>query len=155
MKTKTLAATLAAVATCAAPVATQAQEQGPPTIDPTAKATFVGKIVSKGATAKLKVRYTCSNGQGLWISAKQSRTGRRDARLSREGSSRTAASWLHSHRNAITCDGQQHTTSFAIDKVEPGSKGRLRRGTAYVQFCVTAGESLTYSKNAWVKVRRA
>ena len=154
--TKSLAATaIAALATCTATVAAQAQEQGPPTIDPTAKASFVGKIVSQGATAKLKVRSTCSHGSALWISAKQSRSGRRDARLTQEGSSQIAASWLHSHRNANTCDGTQRTTSFTIDKVEPGSKGRMRRRTAYVLFCVTAGETLTYSKNAWDKVRRA
>ena len=154
MKTRTLAATVAALATCAAPVAAQAQE---PTkaIDPTAKATFVGKIKSKGGTAKLRVRYTCSTGQTLWISAKQTRDGRRDARLTEHGSSAIAASWLQSHRNPIVCDGTRRTTSFTMDEVEPGSKGRLRRGTAYVQFCVTAEDALTYSKNAWVKVRRA
>ena len=62
--------------------------------------------------------------------------------------------WLQSHRNPFTCDGAFHTASFSIDKVEKGSKGRLKKGRAYIQFCVTQGEeTLLLSKSGWVPVR--
>ena len=54
-----------------------------------------------------------------------------------------AKAWFQSHRNPITCDGTSRTAVFTLDKVEPGSKGRLKakgkrnRGRAYIQFCVT------------------
>ena len=42
---------------------------------------------------------------------------------------------------------------MSIDKVEPGSKGTLKTGVAYVQFCVTKGQqALILSKSGWVKV---
>jgi hypothetical protein len=38
--------------------------------------------------------------------------------------------------------------------VEKGSKGRLKKGRAYIQFCVTQGEqTLLLSKSGWVRVR--
>ena len=70
-----------------------------------------------------------------------------------------AASWWQSHRNYFICDGHKHKNKFYIDRFEPGSKGTLIRGKAWVQFCVTvpgptpdAGE-LTVVKTGWVKVR--
>jgi len=42
-----------------------------------------------------------------------------------------------------------------IDMVEPGSKGKLKKGRAWVQFCVTQGEeTLILSKSGRVKVKR-
>ena len=114
----------------------------------------------------LKVTYQCSGGNTLWISAKQLANGRRSSLLTKEGSSRAAKAWFQSHRNPITCDGKSQTAVFTLDKVEPGSKGRLKakgkrnRGRAYIQFCVTqppAAEGqegeLTLSKSGWVTVR--
>jgi hypothetical protein len=149
MRTKHLcAAVVGALATAVAPVAAGAQQGS----DPTAKAQFLGKISKKAGKAQLRVRYTCSEGDALWVSAKQSRSGRRDARLTKEGSSRVAAAWLQSHRNRFTCDGAAHTATFTVDKQEKGSKGRLRKGRAWVQFCVTKGEGLALSKTGWVAV---
>jgi hypothetical protein len=144
-----VAATVAALTVGALPGAAGAQEP----IDPNAEATFLGSIDARPASAKLRVRYTCAAGEGLWVSAKQSRSGRRDRRLTREGSSEVAASWLQSHRNRFVCDGTSHTATFTIDKVERGSKGRLRRGRAWVQFCVTTEQGLVLSKAGWVRVR--
>ena len=71
----------------------------------------------------------------LWISAKQLANGKKSAKLTKEGSSQIAKTWLQSHRNPITCDGK-----------------------AYIQFCVTIpGEGdegeLTLSKSGFVSVR--
>jgi prolyl-tRNA synthetase len=38
-------------------------------------------------------------------------------------------------------------------KVEQGSKGTLKKGWAWLQFCVTEGDNLTVSVSGWVKVR--
>lgn len=92
-------------------------------------------------------------GQTLWVSAKQSASGRKDRRLAKEGSSKVASAWWQSHRNAFVCDTQPHTARFSIDKVEKGSKGKLKDGTAWVQFCVTNGDDLVLSGSHWVKVR--
>ena len=151
MKSTHLLPLLAAtVAAGALPISAQAQQ----TSDPAAKAAFVGKIKPTKNKATLTVTYNCDHGETLWISAKQSASGKKDARLSKEGSSKTAKSWWQSHRNKVTCDGAKHTASFTIDKVEPGSKGKLKKGVAFVQFCVTAGEKdLVLSSSGWVTVR--
>jgi hypothetical protein len=155
---------VAAVALAAAVPAVAHAQAG---TDPTASATFKSKLVRVDrSTAVLKVTYQCSRGTTLWISAKQLANGRRSSILTKEGSSRVARAWFQSHRNPITCDGKSHTGVFALDKVEPGSKGRLKakgahnRGMAYIQFCVTVppttqnGEGeLVLSKSGWVKVR--
>jgi hypothetical protein len=135
--------------------------------DPNASATFKSKLVRVDhSTAVLKVTYQCSHGDTLWVSAKQLANGKRAAALTKEGSSKAARAWLQSHRNPITCDGSSHTAVFTLDKVEPGSKGRLKAkghknaGKAYIQFCVTTtpadpsqeGE-LTLSESGWVSVR--
>jgi hypothetical protein len=162
MKLKhTLPGAVIALAVVAAPVA---QAQG---TDPNALAKFRSKLVRVDrSTAVLKVTYQCSHGDTLWISAKQLANGKRRAVLTKEGSSKAAKTWLQSHRNPIVCDGARHTGVFTLDKVEPGSKGRLKAkgrhnaGKAYIQFCVTVtpadpsqeGE-LVLSKSGWVSVR--
>jgi hypothetical protein len=93
-----------------------------------------------GTTATLRVRYRCNAGDHLWVSVKESATGKKDWALRREGSSELAATWLQSHRNTWTCDGTKRTETFNVDAVEPGSKGALVHGRAYVQFCLTQGE---------------
>jgi hypothetical protein len=155
----------AAALALAAVVAPVAHAQGG--TDPNAAATFRSKLVRVDrSTAVLKVTYRCSHGTTLWISAKQLANGKRSAVLAKEGSSKVAKTWLQSHRNPITCDGTDQTAVFTLDKVEPGSKGRLKAhgrhnaGKAYIQFCVTMppadpsqeGE-LVLSKSGWVSVR--
>jgi hypothetical protein len=144
-----LGVAVAAGAIALAPVAALAEGS-----DPHGKATFLGAIHSSGAKATLKVRYQCAEGQALWVSAKQSQSGKADKRLVKEGSSKVAAGWLESHRNHFTCNGKAHTATFSIDTVEKGSKGTLKPGRAWVQFCVTKGqEDLILSKSGWVAVR--
>ena len=125
--------------------------------DPNATATFQGQIERHGDHATLRVRYTCASGNHLWVSAKQVASGKKDARLAAEGSSQIASAWWQSHRNAFTCDGKSHTDTFTIDTVEPGSKGALKKGHAWVQFCVTDGasgpEGLILSATKFVHVK--
>jgi hypothetical protein len=155
---------VAAIALTAAGVATAQAQTG---TDPTASAKFQSKLVRVDkSTAVLKVTYQCSRGDTLWISAKQLANGKRSSVLTKEGSSKAAKTWLQSHRNPITCDGKSQTAVFTLDKVEPGSKGRLKAkgkknaGKAYIQFCVTSAPpapgqegELTLSKSGWVSVR--
>ncbi len=75
----------------------------------------------------------------------------------KEGSSRGSAAWWDSHRNGISCNGAFHTKTFSLDHVEKGTKGQLKPGTAWVQFCVTKGHTqkdtvLTLSTSGWVHV---
>ena len=124
--------------------------------DPNGKATFDGPIKTKGKTATLKVTYRCASGEALWVSAKQVKSTKKDSALKKEGSSKTAKAWLESHRNKFVCDGKSQTATFSIDTVEKGSKGKLKPGYAWVQFCVTKGEQdLILSESGWVKVKKA
>src|SRR4051794_25718136 len=127
--------------------------------DPAARASFAGPIKVAGTKATLTVRYRCSpvSAAHLWVSAKETKSGASAAKLSKEGSSRTASAWWDSHRNGISCDGAFHTASFTIDKVEKGKKGMLSPGTAWVQFCITTGTTeantkLLLSHSDWVHV---
>jgi hypothetical protein len=57
--------------------------------------------------------------------------------------------------SAKQAKSRKKTAKFTIDKVEPGSKGKLKKGRAWVQFCVTQGEeTLILSKSGRVKVKR-
>jgi hypothetical protein len=151
-KTK-FTAVAAALAVAATPVAALAAEQGAPA----KTATPLGSVSVAKKSATLKVRYSCKSGTTLWISLKQSKDGKKDPALKKEGSSKAAAAWWQSHRNKIKCDGQKHTKTFTVDKVEPGSKGKLKSGHAWLQFCVTKGEGesakLTVSVARWVAVK--
>ena len=126
--------------------------------DKTAKATFVGPITVDGTKATLKVRYQCSFGSVLWVSAKETLRGYSATKLMKEGSSRAASAWWDSHRNRIVCNGKPHLKTFTIDKVEKGKKGTLVDGSAWVQFCITKpGKTerdtvLALSKSHWVRV---
>jgi hypothetical protein len=148
MKVKHALAAAAALAVAAVPTAALAQNA-----DPHAKADFLTPIKVNGKKATLKVRYRCASGEALWVSAKQVKSTKKDARLKKGGSSKTASAWWQSHRNRFTCNGKNHTATFSIDKVEKGSKGKLKPGKAWVQFCVTQGQqTLILSKSGWVKV---
>ena len=127
--------------------------------DPTARAGFIGAIQASGAKGALKVRYRCAPAKGvhLWVSAKQTTSGLSATKLMKEGSSRSSGAWWESHRNAIACNSAWHTATFTIDAVEKGSKGTLRPGTAWVQFCITTGTTekntvLLLSQSGWVHV---
>ena len=120
-------------------------------------ATFLSPITVKGKTATLKVRYQCAPAETVWVSAKELASGKAAAKLTKEGSSKAAAGWWESHRNRFTCNNKPQTGTFSIDTVEPGSKGKLVAGSAWVQFCVTKGKTeattkLLLSKSGWVKV---
>jgi hypothetical protein len=152
MKKVLAAVTLAVVVGVVAPALVSAGGLGSH-----AKATFVGSIHVSGKKATLSVRYQCTSGETLWVSAKGMASGATSAKLTKEGSSKTAAAWWESHRNQFTCNGKAHTGTFTIDTVEKGSKGKLVAGKAWVQFCVTTGKTeattkLTLSKSGWVKV---
>jgi hypothetical protein len=149
---RTIAVVGAACALAATPVVATAAEQA--ATPPAKTAHAVGKVSRDSKkTASLKVKYSCKTGSTLWISLKQSKSGKKDPALKKEGSSKAAAAWLQSHRNPITCDGKSHTATFKVDKVEQGSKGKLKAGQAWLQFCVTEGDSLTVSVAKWVPVK--
>ena len=135
-----LAIALEAIAVVAAPVATLAAKTDPEQSDPNATATFHGKIKVGRTKATLKVTYTCNAGSVLWISAKEVSSGKADRALEKESSSKISSAWWQSHRNPVTCDSQPHTATFSMDKKEKGSKGKLKPGKAWVQFCVTNGD---------------
>jgi len=152
--TRTIAGVGAALLVAAAPVAAIAQEQGGQTTPPAKSAKAVSDVTRHGkAKATLKVKYSCKSGSTLWISLKQVKSAKKDKALGKEGSSAASAAWLQSHRNKITCDGTKRTTKFTVDKVEQGSKGTLKKGWAWLQFCVTEGDNLTVSVSGWVKVK--
>jgi hypothetical protein len=143
-------AAAAATALAVAVTPAFAAETGAPA--KTAKPLGSVSVAKKSAT--LKVRYSCKSGDTLWISLKQSKDGKKDPALKKEGSSKAAAAWWQSHRNPIKCDGKRHTKKFTLDKVEDGSKGKLRSGSAWLQFCVTKNEkTLTVSVAKWVSVK--
>jgi hypothetical protein len=152
---RTYAIAVAAVALAAviAPVGALAAQTDPFQTDPNAKADFHGSIKVGRTHATLRVTYNCNAGQVLWISAKEMKNGKANKALSKEGSSKKADAWWQSHRNAIICDGQSHTATFSMDKKEKGSKGKLVKGSAWVQFCVTNGQDLVLSAHDFVKVK--
>ena len=99
--------------------------------------------------AYVTARYVCQGGPGahVWMSAKQAESRLPETWLTAEGSGALAAAWSHSHRNAVTCDGQWHTATFTIDQEEWG-QGELEQGHAWVQFCVipsTGEEDIVWS----------
>jgi hypothetical protein len=117
-------------------------------------------IQKGGQQGLLTVRYSCSAGTHLWVSLKQSRTGALDDNIRGEGSGgrKVAKTWLDTHRETATCDGRRRTAQFYVDQREPGKYGRLRRGVAWLQFCVTTGTTEADTKVTtylpkWVRVR--
>src|SRR4051794_28698073 len=148
---RTTLALAAALAVAVTPVAAVAQEQAPTPPAKTAKPLGKVKRVNR-KSATLKVKYSCKTGTALWVSLKQSKSGKKDKALKGEGSSKAAHSWLQSHAGKVTCDGKKHTATFTVDKKEQG-KGKLKKGKAWLQFCVTNGEELTVSVARWVSVK--
>jgi len=147
-----LAVAVVAIAVVAVPVGALAAKTDPGQTDPNAKADFLGKIKVGRTKATLQVTYSCNAGQTLWISAKEVSSGKADKALEKESSSKISAAWWQSHRNPVTCDSQPHTATFSMDKKEKGSKGALKSGKAWVQFCVTNGDALVLSAHDFVTV---
>jgi hypothetical protein len=90
--------------------------------------------------AYVTARYVCEGGDGahVWVSVKQAQSRGPEQWLTAEGSGERAAgegAWSHSHRNAVSCDGQWHVATFTVDQQEWGA-GELASGQAWVQFCV-------------------
>jgi hypothetical protein len=117
-------------------------------------AAILGPVHVTGNVAEVHVRYSCDVGTHLWVSAKQSANGAIDPDISAEGSGfgGAAAAWWQSHRGSFTCDGKRHVAWFTVDTVEPGSRGELQKGWAWVQFCVTTDEDLDAVQMAWAPV---
>ena len=84
----------------------------------------------------------------------QSADGTHDSRLEGEGSSALSAAWLQNHPSQFTCDGKWHTGTYQVDNFTEYGFGQLKRGVAWVQFCLVADEAgeLILSQNEWVKV---
>jgi hypothetical protein len=125
---------------------------------------FAGVVHDRGDHATLRVKYACAPGTAdhLWFSIKQSANGKKDAAISGPGSGfgGQAPTWFQSHRGYFRCDGKKHTGRFTADLTEPGSRGNLRKGVAWVQFCLTKADApegdpsgLVVIRQQWWKVR--
>ena len=129
---------------------------------PKPSAEILGTVVAKngGSTAEVTARYVCTEPTHLWVSAKQMADGSRDPRLTGEGSSAIADTYLQQHPTTLVCDGRNHVQTFTIDKTEPGfpdpnvlvGKGLLRKGSAWVQFCMISEHAFVYPTR-WAQVR--
>jgi hypothetical protein len=117
-------------------------------------AAILGPVHVRGDVAQVHARYSCDVGTHLWVSVKQSAARDIDPAVSADGSGfgGTAAAWWQSHRGSFTCDGKRHVGWFAVDTIEPGSRGQLRRGWGWVQFCVTTEENLSAIRMQWSRV---
>src|SRR3954451_6299845 len=152
MKRIKLPLAVAAVALAAALPTTAGAS--PKAVTPAANIISHVKTFDGGNAATVKARYVCPEGNHLWVSAKQSADGTQDPRLEGEGSSAFAAGWLPNHPATFTCDGKSHVGGFQVDNFTEYGFGQLRRGVAWVQFCVVseATEQLILSHSEWVKV---
>jgi hypothetical protein len=146
----TVAAVAAMALVGAAPAAAKAPQQSFTFGD----AAVLGPVHVRGDVAKVHVRYSCDVGSHLWVSVKQSATGAIDPAVAQEGAGfgGAASAWWQSHRGSFTCDGKRHVAWFAVDTVEPGSRGQLQRGSGWVQFCVTTDEDLSAVRMQWSRV---
>ena len=145
---------MTAVATAALVAAAPAGAKQTPDSFQAGDADVIGPVHVRGDVAKVKARYSCDEGTHIWVSAKQNSEATIDPEISGEGSGfgGEAAAWWQSHRDTFTCDGKRHTAWFTIDTVEPGSRGELKKGWAWVQFCVTTEEDLDAVKMEWSRV---
>jgi hypothetical protein len=117
-------------------------------------AAVLGPVHVRGEVAEVHARYSCDVGNHIWVSAKQSASSAIDAAISAEGSGfgGAAAAWWQSHQGSFTCDGKRHVAWFEVDIVEPGSRGQLQSGWAWVQFCITTDEGLSAVRMQWARV---
>jgi hypothetical protein len=145
-----------AAAACLVPVSSAVAADTPQPF-----AEIVGPVVMAkgGETATVTARYSCVEDTHLWVSVKQMNSRLRDDNLMAEGSSGYADNWLQQHPQTLICDGVRHLQKFVVDKKEitpwspdPVGKGRLRRGQAWVQFCMTSENGFAYALR-WAEVR--
>ena len=117
-------------------------------------AAVLGPVHVRGDVADVHARYSCDVGNHIWVSVKQSASGDVDPAVAGDGSGfgGVAAVWWQSHRNTFTCDGKRHVAWFTVDTLEPGSRGELQSGSAWVQFCVTNDDDLSAVRMQWSKV---
>src|SRR4051794_26914195 len=117
-------------------------------------AAVLGPVHVRGDVALVHARYSCDVGNHIWVSVKQTESGAVDPAVSAEGSGfgQVASAWWQSHRGSFICDGKRHVAWFEVDTVEPGSRGELRSGSAWVQFCITTEEDLSAIRMQWSKV---
>ena len=117
-------------------------------------ADVLGPVHVRGDVAKVHARYSCDIGTHLWVSVKQSAAANIDPAISAEGSGfgGAASAWWQSHRGSFTCDGKRHVAWFTVDTVEPGSRGKLRKGWGWVQFCITTDDDLSAVRMEWSRV---
>lgn len=90
------------------------------------------------AQYRCTVKDAVNDPSSLWVSVKQSESGKKDPAIAAEGSggSGVAVRWSDSHRNPVVCDGKTHTSRFTVDQVEgkAGVYKTLVKGKAWVQF---------------------
>jgi hypothetical protein len=117
-------------------------------------ADVIGPVHIRGDVAKVHARYSCDVGNHIWTSAKQNAAATIDPAVAAEGSGfgGAATAWWQSHRGDFVCDGKRHVGWFEVDLVEPGSRGQLKPGWAWVQFCVTTDEGLSAVRMEWARV---
>ena len=117
-------------------------------------AAIMGPVHVRGDVAEVHARYSCEVGSHIWVSVKQGASGAIDAAVAAEGSGfggAAAAGW-QSHAGSFTCDGKRHVAWFTVDTLEPGSRGELGAGFAWVQFCITTDEDLSAVRMQWARV---
>jgi hypothetical protein len=117
-------------------------------------AAVLGPVHVRGDVAKVHARYSCEAGDHIWVSVKQGATGAVDPDVSADGSGfgGAASAWWQSHGGSFTCDGKRHVAWFTVDTAEPGSRGQLRSGWGWVQFCITNGEDLSAVRMQWSRI---
>jgi hypothetical protein len=117
-------------------------------------AAVLGPVHVRGDVAQIHARYSCDVGNHLWASVKQSAAADIDPEVAAEdsGFGGVAAVWWQSHRGSFTCDGKRHVAWFTVDTVEEGSRGQLRSGWGWVQFCVTTDDGLSAIRMQWSRV---
>ena len=153
---KHLLAVIAVVATAlvAAAPASAKKNETPDTFT-VGDAAILGPVKVRGDVAYVRARYSCDVGNHIWVSVKQGASAQIDPAVSAEGAGfgGAATAWWQSHRGTFTCDGKRHVGWFSVDTVEPGSRGQLKRGWGYVQFCITTDEGLSAVRQQWSKVK--
>jgi hypothetical protein len=117
-------------------------------------AAVLGPVHVRGDVAQVHARYSCDAGDHIWVSVKQSPAADINPAVAAEGSGfgQVAAAWWQSHAGSFVCDGKRHVGWFTVDTSEEGSRGQLRKGFGWVQFCVTNGDDLSAVRMQWSKV---
>ena len=103
------------------------------------------------------------------MSVKQTADGKRDARISQEGSGfgGLATTWLQRHPTPgedFQCDGKWHTDTFRVDTTEIAvideegntaqvGRGELQKGQAWIQFCLFGGDGAPAFSQRWGSVK--